>query len=44
VIIMLTWLWVSALALLVGGEINAEVQRCRALNPPRPERPSSDGV
>ena len=44
VIIMLTWLWVSALALLVGGEINAEVQRCRVLNPPTPERPSSDGV
>jgi membrane protein len=34
VIIMLTWLWVSALALLVGGEINAELQRCRVLNPP----------
>jgi membrane protein len=44
VIIMLTWLWVSALALLVGGEINAEVQRCRALNPSKPETPSSDGV
>lgn len=44
VIIMLTWLWVSALALLVGGEINAEVQRCQALNPPGPERPSRDGV
>jgi len=45
VIIMLTWLWVSALALLVGGEINAEVQRCHALNPPGgSERPGSDGV
>jgi len=31
VIIMLTWLWISALALLVGGEINAELQRCRKL-------------
>jgi membrane protein len=29
VIIMLTWLWISALALLVGGEINAELERCR---------------
>jgi membrane protein len=38
VIIMLTWLWFSALALLVGGEINAELQRCRTLNPdPVPE-------
>jgi membrane protein len=33
VIVMLTWLWISALALLVGGEINAELQRCRRLNP-----------
>ena len=41
VIIMLTWLWVSALALLVGGEINAEVQRCRVLNP-RPAREPRD--
>jgi membrane protein len=32
VIIMLTWLWVSSLALLVGGEINAELQRCRAIS------------
>ncbi len=31
VIVMLTWLWLSALALLVGGEINAELQRCRRL-------------
>lgn len=29
VIIMLTWLWISALALLVGGEINAELERRR---------------
>lgn len=33
VIIMLTWLWISALALLIGGEINAELHRCRAINP-----------
>jgi len=39
VIIMLTWLWVSALALLVGGEINAEVQRCRVLNPRQGREP-----
>ena len=33
VIITLTWLWISALALLIGGEINAELQKCRRLNP-----------
>jgi membrane protein len=38
VIVMLTWLWISALALLIGGEINAELQKCRTLNPdPVPE-------
>jgi membrane protein len=31
VIIMLTWLWLSALALLLGGEINAEAERSREL-------------
>lgn len=31
VIVLLTWLWISALALLVGGEINAEVERSRQL-------------
>jgi membrane protein len=31
VIIMLTWLWLSALALLLGGEINAETERSREL-------------
>ena len=31
VIIMLTWLWLSALALLIGAEINAETERSRAL-------------
>ena len=41
VIIMLTWLWVSALALLVGGEINAEVQRCRVLNPRQGREPQA---
>ena len=30
-IIMLTWLWLSALALLLGGEINAETERSREL-------------
>ena len=34
VIIMLTWLWLSALALLVGAEINAETQRSRDLRQP----------
>lgn len=31
VIIMLTWLWLSALALLLGAEINAETERSRNL-------------
>jgi membrane protein len=29
VIVMLTWLWLSSLALLLGAEINAEVERSR---------------
>jgi membrane protein len=29
VIVMLTWLWLSGLALLLGAEINAEVERSR---------------
>ena len=31
VIIMLTWLWLSGLALLFGAEVNAEAQRSREL-------------
>ena len=31
VIIMLTWLWLTSLALLFGGELNAEVERRRKL-------------
>jgi membrane protein len=31
VIVMLTWLWISGMALLLGAEINAEVERSRAL-------------
>jgi membrane protein len=31
VVVMLTWLWLSSLALLVGGEINAEAERSREL-------------
>jgi membrane protein len=31
VIIMLTWLWLSSLALLFGAEINAEAERSREL-------------
>jgi membrane protein len=36
VIIMLTWLWLSALALLVGAEINAEAERSRELRQGKP--------
>jgi len=31
VIIMLTWLWLAALALLLGAEVNAEAERSREL-------------
>jgi len=36
VIIMLTWLWISALALLFGAEINAETERSRELRAGEP--------
>jgi membrane protein len=31
VIVMLTWLWITGMALLLGAEINAEAERSRAL-------------
>jgi membrane protein len=31
VVVMLTWLWISAVALLLGAEINAEAERSREL-------------
>jgi membrane protein len=34
VIIMLTWLWLSGLALLFGAELNAEVERSRVVAQP----------
>jgi membrane protein len=36
VIVMLTWLWLTALALLFGGEVNAEVERSRELRSGQP--------
>jgi membrane protein len=36
VIIMLTWLWIAAVALLLGAEINAEAERSRELREGRP--------
>ena len=36
VIVMLTWLWLSALALLFGAEINAEAERSRELRQGKP--------
>jgi membrane protein len=41
VIVMLTWLWLSALALLLGAEINAEAERSREL---RRGEPASDRI
>jgi membrane protein len=36
VIIMLTWLWVTGIALLLGAEINAEAERSRELRQGQP--------
>jgi membrane protein len=36
VIILLTWLWLSALALMLGAEINAEAERSRELRQGQP--------
>jgi membrane protein len=41
VIVMLTWLWLSALALLIGAEINAEAERSREL---RTGEPAADVI
>jgi membrane protein len=41
VIIMLTWLWLSALALLFGAEVNAEAERSREL---RQGQPAEDAL
>ena len=38
VVVMLTWLWISSVALLFGAEINAETERTRA---PRSEEPGA---
>jgi membrane protein len=36
VVVMLTWLWISSVALLLGAEINAEVERSRELRQGKP--------
>ena len=36
VIVMLTWLWLAAIALLLGAELNAEAERSRQLRAGRP--------
>ena len=41
VIVTLTWLWLTGLALLFGGEVNAEVERSREL---RQDRPAEERV
>jgi membrane protein len=40
VIVMLTWLWLAAIALLLGAELNAQTERyCERQAVPRPVRP-----
>ena len=36
VVVMLTWLWLSSVALLFGAEVNAEAERSRELRQGRP--------
>jgi membrane protein len=36
VVVMLTWLWISSVALLLGAEINAEAERSRELRQGKP--------
>jgi membrane protein len=31
VVVMLTWLWLTSLAILIGAEVNAEAERSREL-------------
>ncbi len=38
VIIMLTWLWLTSLALLYGAEFNAKAERSRELRRSKPPR------
>ncbi len=40
VIVLLVWLWLSALAVLLGAELNSEIERSRRL---RTERPTASG-
>ena len=44
VIILLTWLWLSALALLLGAEINAEAERSRELRQGQPAELEHSGA
>ena len=43
VIVMLTWLWLSSLALLLGGAINAEARRSRELRQGMPAEKELQG-
>jgi membrane protein len=36
VVVMLTWLWLSSVALLLGAEVNAEAERSRELRSGEP--------
>jgi membrane protein len=43
VIVMLTWLWLAAVALLLGAELNAEHERSGGEAPPPARQPGSAG-
>jgi membrane protein len=43
VIVMLTWLWLSCLALLLGAEVNSEAERSRALGHGDPAKAPREG-
>ena len=42
VIVLLLWLWLSALAVLIGAELDAEIEREAVRHTPSPEGPTGE--